>query len=81
MIVGCYCLDLYCDNELAHTKNYATRREQFTAETGGECRQQARKRGWKLNITTGKAICPACMGSKLKPGDFVKNWTEAIKSL
>lgn len=59
MIVGCYSLALYCDGP-----GCLVRREGdgvFTAETGAECRREARKRGWRLNLRAGTALCPQCV--------------------
>lgn len=65
MQVGCYSLDLYCDNEGAHPHNYRNGNNledgqfpsQYTAETASSCRRQARKVGWKLGK---KDLCPRC---------------------
>jgi hypothetical protein len=58
-IIGCYSLDLYCCR-----KNPAHKHSEFphnyTAETGGECRKDARKDGWKLNLRDQTAVCPKC---------------------
>jgi len=64
MIVGCYTLDLYCDQkndkhvhgEFPHT---------FTAEHGSNCRSRAKRKGWILTHA-GNAICPKCSGKAPK---------------
>lgn len=76
MIVGCYSLDLYCDNPLeTYFGQGATPigfhgfdefPHQFIAETGENCRQQARKRGWKLDLQNHKAYCPRCVLNNTK---------------
>jgi len=68
MIVGCYSLDLYCDNfDIA--KNQAEDRyghryndfpHQFTGFSRAECVRNARRRGWIVNISGNKAYCPDC---------------------
>lgn len=78
MQVGCYTLDLYCDNledESKHTHGWyvvdpggAGSKQfplQYTGETGGECRRRARKHGWKLaRSENGKDLCPRCTGKR-----------------
>lgn len=74
MWVGCYCLDLYCENYTdtsQFTQDAAGRLvdavghefrgypRQYTAETGTECRSRARKAGWLLR-RDGTALCPLC---------------------
>lgn len=66
MIVGCYTLDLYCDaegctNPRPHTSDGGRGPlAQYTAETGGACRRDARRDGWRLRVREGRAICPQC---------------------
>ncbi len=69
MQVGCYTLDLYCDNsESAWTcatdimMSGETERWpiQYTHELGTKCRKDARRDGWTL--TREKTICPHCNG-------------------
>jgi len=71
VITGCYDLMLYCDVPDCNRGNYGggstpgqhaygAGHGEFTAETGASCRKQAKKRGWKLNLRTGAAICPLC---------------------
>lgn len=66
MMVGCYTLDLYCDNESTEHEHSGTSYDefphQFTGEIASECRAKARRAGWQLNLRTGKAICPKCAG-------------------
>lgn len=63
MQVGCYTLDLYCDNakqwpdDLGH--DYGEFPWSYTGELGSKCRAKARKAGWKL-LPDGGAICPKC---------------------
>lgn len=68
-IVGCYSLDLYCDNggDQAHDWKVSFP-HQFTGETASTCRKQARERGWKLDLVNYKAYCPRCV----KAGKFPK---------
>lgn len=63
MIVGCYSMDLYCDND---HKTDGTAREyqlakpgQYTGHTEADCKRDARKEGWKFK-RNGKVYCPAC---------------------
>lgn len=64
MIAGCYSLDLYCDYCDRNTCTGSNRPDKFNAETGGECRKNARKRGWRLDWSAGLAKCPACVKAK-----------------
>lgn len=63
---GCYSLDLYCDKQEKWpdgVHGYNEFPHQFTAETGGDCRSQARKAGWLVGgKSTSYAICPKCSG-------------------
>lgn len=57
-LAGGYTLHLYCD----HTSDEHSFEEfphQFYAETGAECRREARQTGWKIN-RDGTATCPKC---------------------
>lgn len=70
MIVGCYTLDLYCENYtndgLDGIHDYREFPTTFTNEKGSVCRTQARKSGWKLT-NGGRAYCPKCV-QKMKEG-------------
>lgn len=71
MITGCYDMHLYCRHEnlplsyvmdyedcpLGHHR-YGEFPHQFTGRTEGDCKAQARKRGWKFS--KGDATCPRC---------------------
>jgi len=51
MIVGCYTLDLYCENSNGWGCNPdkpESDPDQYTAELGSRCRRAARKDGWLL---------------------------------
>lgn len=75
MIVGCYTLDLYCDgasdcrNRKAQYDGSESMRPpaRYIGETGSECRTQARKDGWLLNLKYQTAICRKCAKAGLKP--------------
>ena len=61
MIVGCYCLDIYCDNKpdcVCLNTNYGAFMDQFTGPTAADCIRQAKKSGWK--IVQGKHACSPC---------------------
>lgn len=86
MIVGCYSLHLYCDAK-DHVRVYrepGSAQAEFTAETGGECRRDARKLGWVLRMRSGRAICPACAKRTKNPSIAIEksaekplsNWVE-----
>ncbi len=68
MIVGCYCLHLYCrysnERECPFHLNYEPEIFGVGCETGSEARQQARKHGWVLDLSEGEATCPACAKRK-----------------
>lgn len=73
-ITGGYTLDLYCDNlniepgdisDGVHSFGYRIEdhsQAQYVGERGESCRNQARRAGWKLKVSTGSAICPVCNG-------------------
>lgn len=67
VIVGCYVLDLYCENKACARNNWPDVSEgggnynpvQFTApEHGSQARQAARDAGWKIDAATSRAWCP-----------------------
>jgi hypothetical protein len=70
MIVGCYSLDLYCDNYIIDPTvvedkwghRYDDFPDQFTGFSRAECVRNARRRGWIVNICGKKAYCPKCAG-------------------
>lgn len=67
MQVGCYVLDLYCDDH-GHCATGSV--VQYTGETGPECRQQARKDGWKLGRAgESNDTCPRCVKRKSLSSD------------
>lgn len=72
MIVGCYTLDLYCDNVEAGTckrdkeLRWPLFPDNFTDERDSTCRKKAREFGWRINEKTGIAICPECIAKKKK---------------
>lgn len=72
-VIGCYSLDLYCAN---HAADCVSIHEQsvhkwaefpitFCGYTGGECRRQARKVGWRIYLREQVAFCPKCRHAKL----------------
>lgn len=65
MIVGCYSLDLYCDNEEAHKDEYPLLIFQSTGRSRGACFRSARQAGWSIDLKNWKARCPKCKGKKL----------------
>jgi hypothetical protein len=66
--VGCYTLDLYCDNEKPGdgVHGYEEFPHTFCHERGSVCRATARKAGWILG-NDGSAICPKCSRKKVRP--------------
>lgn len=74
MEAGGYSLDLYCDVDATivydQTENrprffhiYDEFPHKFFAETGPECRSEARKKGWIFR-QDGTHRCPRCSGKK-----------------
>lgn len=62
MIVGCYALDLYCENydpRALGLHEYDEFPHTYTDEYGSRCRTDARKDGWLLR-RDGTALCPKC---------------------
>jgi len=77
MLVGCYTLDLYCDNaDCTDTRDGPW---QYCAETGATCRREARDAGWI--ITDEKQICPKCSGKKRKPRKLSRNSLAIYKKI
>ena len=76
MIVGCYSIDLYCDNyDEIHWKGRDDHGHEwrefphtYTGKTRGECIAQARKHGWLVNDRLeddgGRQLCPKCSGKR-----------------
>ena len=72
-IIGCYSLDLYCDNEQAHWVEGETWQKGYCNvpmfETIGRsrasCFRRARKAGWTIDPRTYKTRCPKCKGKKI----------------
>lgn len=70
MIVGCYTLDVYCDNEdkcaakdlPIWDKNYLPWPCQYTGRNSRECLQAAKSAGWKIKRDV--AICAICLDRK-----------------
>jgi hypothetical protein len=69
MIVGGYSLNLYCDAEnhpeyhkmtLEQRRNPDLEPGEFYGETASQCRKQARKAGWRINLVEQTVICPFC---------------------
>ena len=68
MQVGCYSLELYCDNwydgaekKITCSAPWNSFPQVFLGETLGECRKQARKDGWRL-WKDYPDLCPWCNG-------------------
>lgn len=67
MIVGCYSMDLYCenrDNKVCLDDRYVSVQFQATGRTERDCLKDARAFGWKFPIKDGMrlAFCPKCKG-------------------
>lgn len=56
---GGYDLHLYCDHA-SDEHDLLEFPHEFYAETGAECRREAREKGWKIN-QDGTATCPKCV--------------------
>lgn len=65
MIVGCYSLDLYCDNEKAHENEYPTLSFESTGRSRAQCLQAAKRAGWAVDIRKRTARCPKCKGIRI----------------
>ena len=67
MKVGCYVLDLYCDNKDGNHLGMEFP-VQYTHELGATCRKMAKDDGWSIRKTVD--VCPRCSGIKpLKSND------------
>jgi hypothetical protein len=73
MMVGCYTLDLYCDNssddfheDRARGHPYGAFPKQYTGRTEARCIRAARRDGWL--ISRKRVICPVC--TKRNPSYF-----------
>jgi len=67
VIVGCYVLDLYCDNDdcpSAEGRHRGGKNEpdQFTGPSKRYCYRDAKKAGWKISDKRDAAYCPDCKG-------------------
>lgn len=63
MIVGGYTLDLYCDHSKhaeRHPDKTGSLDAQFVGHGAGDCRNQARAKGWRLDLYKGTAYCRKC---------------------
>lgn len=77
MQVGCYLLDLYCDNPAHKPGGYSDAPHyQYSDEHGSRCRRMARKHGWRWSSDAMVAVCPECT----KAGITVKDVEEALES-
>ena len=73
-IVGCYSLDLYCENfdiyerevEDKFGHRYDDFPDEFTGYDRAECFRNARKAGWVINVRKHTAYCPKCSHKKPK---------------
>lgn len=65
MIVGCYALDLYCDNEEAHKDEYPMTVFNSIGRSREECLRSARKAGWSVDLKRWVARCPRCRRKRL----------------
>jgi hypothetical protein len=77
MIIGCYTLDVYCDNFAAHkfevtriseSTSVTGRYAQFTGETRGECLKRASRAGWEVS-KNGDSLCKDCLLNKVKTNE------------
>jgi len=82
MIVGCFTLDVYCDNlKPEYDPNDIHKWGEFphvyAGETRGACIKQARNDGWIL-VGREKHLCPKCSGKKTKtyPEELTENKNE-----
>jgi len=72
MIVGCYTMDLYCDNPKCEAVFAGLDGHRdgiqmgFTGSTRAACARQARRVGWRVGRT--KAYCPRCLAGHLLGG-------------
>ena len=70
MIVGGYELHLYCDGDGCTAGEFGRypKQTEFTAEEGSKARSAARRKGWRLDLKNGTALCPSCVarGAQLK---------------
>ena len=66
MIVGCYSLDLYCDNEDAHIHEHYS--FEATGRSRAQCLRAAKRAGWAVDSRKRTVRCPKCKGKKLLIG-------------
>ncbi len=74
-IVGCYSLDLYCDNTEAHKGEFNDGLwEALKWETIGrsraECFRKAKKAGWSIDLRNHLARCPRCKGGRIRESEM-----------
>lgn len=80
MKVGCYTLDLYCDNNFTinslgvYTSDsrhaFQEFPHQFTGDNEAACVKQARSQGWL--ISDKRQLCPKCSGKGAAFANFPK---------
>jgi hypothetical protein len=75
MIVGCYSLELYCENYknggLDGIHEFEEMPHLFTSERREDCEKQARDIGWMINNKSGVCLCPRCSGKGTPKKYFV----------
>ena len=59
MIVGSYCLHLYCDSE-SHPKTYFNTPDEFDGASERGAFRTAQEHGWLIIKRKDKAYCPQC---------------------
>ena len=55
-LVGCYSMDLYCEEDDGH--KFEEMPHQYTGPTGAGCNRDARKDGWILDLQNRRCWCP-----------------------
>lgn len=61
--VGCYSMDLYCDNWKGardEVHGWGKFPAQYTGDTRAQCAAQARRAGWLVGASDRRALCPLC---------------------
>jgi hypothetical protein len=72
VVVGCYSVELYCENAENDSDGkrgdcpdfWSSFPHVYTGETYGQCARQARRAGWVLTRDRRHAYCPKCSGKK-----------------
>jgi hypothetical protein len=65
VIVGCYTMHLYCDHA-GHVSHRGGYHDEYTGQTAGACRKEARQEGWLFDLDHNTVYCHDCQRVALR---------------